>query len=107
MCCHHNHGHHDRQQPGSEQTRHRGGHFPWMMLFCMLPLAALFFGNRIAVPSGFGVFGGSLVTAAPMLMLILCVGSHFFMGRHTHTGGRAWRDATDGGEERPREIDPR
>ena len=68
------------QTPREERAQEHGGHPPWMMALCLLPVAAI-----VAV----SVFQVSVSTVLFLGLFLLCPLMHLFMGGHGQGGGHA------------------
>lgn len=78
MCCSGKHDHTHGKNSEQENRAGSGFHFPMMMICCLLPIIAIFFLGTTGI-------GGSLGRLLPLLMIVVCLGSHFFMHGHSHS----------------------
>lgn len=79
MCCSGNHKHNKESGHNAIENEKAGGgfHIPMMLICCLLPIVAIFFLGTTGI-------GGSIRNSLPLLMIVVCLGSHFFMKGHSH-----------------------
>lgn len=69
----------ESSQNSIQKEKSRDGfHLPMMIIFCLLPLVAVFF-------LGTSGISGSIRNALPLLMIAFCIIPHLFMKGHSHT----------------------